>query len=47
MKREEETTKEILQPSNKMGKKKQELILQPTEPMFSLEDIILPENVRE
>lgn len=47
VKREEEKMKETLQPSDKVGKKKQELILQPTEPMFSLDDIILPKNVRE
>lgn len=47
MKRVEDTKQSVPQPANKVDKKQQELILQPMDPMFSLDDIILPENVKE
>ena len=47
MRRVEDTEKTVSQAANKVDKKQQELILQPTDPMFSLDDIILPENVKE
>ena len=47
MRRVEDTKQSVPQPANKVDKKKQELILQPMDPMFSLDDIILPENVKE
>lgn len=47
MRRVEDTEKTVSQAANKVDKKQQELILQPTDPMFSLDDSILPENVKE